>query len=230
MATLSAPTLQQLLSSVRTMLNQPKESNSFWKDIELTEYLNEAVSTYFTECVQVNEGYFTTQSDLNVVANTETVALPSDCFQIKNLYKKITNGYVLLPYRNNLTEGYSTQGGPSNETYFPSYYFRANNLVLHPVPTGSETAGLRIEYLSFPDQMVWGGDSLTSQVSPIFKQLLIMYAVYKAKLRESLVNGVNTYVVAQQHLGELYKIFKDSIAKRSKNPVYSIPFSPDSEV
>ena len=211
------------------MLNQPKESNSFWKDVELTEYLNEAVRIYFVECAQANEGYFTTQTDLNVTANTETVTLPTDCFQVKNLYKKVNNAYVLLQYLNTVTEGYSTQGGPSGESYFPSYSFRGNSIVLHPVPTGSETSGLRIEYIQFPDQMVWGGDSLTAQVSPIFKQLLIMYAVYKAKLRESMVNGVNTFTIPQQHLAELYKNFKDSLTGRSKNPTYTAPFNPELE-
>jgi len=227
MATLSAPTLQQLITSVRTMLNQPKEANSFWKDFELTEYLNEAVRMYFLECVQVNEGYFTTQSDLNITTDTETVALPSDCFQVKNLYKKVTNGYKILPYRNTVDASYSTQGGSSGDSYTPSYSFRGNNIVLHPVPNFSETSGLRIEYLQFPDQMVWGGDSLTTQVSPIFKQLIIMYAVYKAKLRESLVNNVNTYAGAQGNLAELYTLFKDAIVRRSRFPSFITPYNPE---
>ena len=227
MATLSAPTLQQLITSARTMLNQPKEANSFWKDVELTEYLNEAVRMYFLECVQVNEGYFTTQSDLNITTDTETVALPTDCFQVKNLYKKVTNGYKILPYRNSVDDSYSTQGGSSGEAYSPSYSFRGNSLVLHPVPNFTETSGLRIEYIQFPDQMVWGGDSLTTQVSPIFKQLIIMYTVYKAKLRESLVNNVNTYAGAQQNLAELYTLFKDAIIRRSRNPSYIVPFNPE---
>lgn len=229
MATLSAPTLQQLISSVRTMLNQPKESNSFWKDTELTEYLNEAVRLYFLECVLVDEGYFTTTTDLNIVANTETITLPTDCFQIKNLWKKVTNGYVLLPYRNSVTDGYSTQGGSSSEAYFPSYQFRANNLVFHPTPNFSETAGIKIEYIQFPDQMVWGGDSMTTQVSPIFKQLIQMYAVYKAKLRESMVNGVNLFAVPKSNVDELYVTFKDTIARRSRNPSYTVPFNPEME-
>lgn len=229
MATLSSPTLQQLLTSVRTMLSQPKESNSTWKDIELSEYLNEAVRVYFTECVLVNEGYFTTQTDLNIVNAAETVTLPADCFQIKNLYKKVSDGYRLLPYRNSVTADYSTVSTSSADSYFPAYSFRGSSIVLHPVPNFSESSGLRIEYIQFPDQMVWGGDSLTSQVSPIFKQIIVMYAVYKAKLRESLVSGVNTYGVAKENLGELYTLFKDTIQRRSRNPIYVIPFSPDSE-
>lgn len=229
MATLTSPTLQQLLTSTRTMLNQPKEANSFWKDVELTEYLNEAVRVYFTECVMADEGYFTTQSDLNIAADTETVALPSDCFQVKNLYKAVSGGYVLLNYNNSLTESYTSTGNTVGDSYIPTYHFRGNSLVLRPTPNGAQTSGLRLTYLQFPDQMVWGGDSLTAQVSPIFKQLIIMYAVYKAKLRESLVNGIDTYGVAQQHVAELYKLFKDALARRSKNPTFTLPFNPESE-
>jgi hypothetical protein len=229
MATLSTPTLQQLLTSVRTLLNQPRESNSFWKDVELTEYLNEAVRIYFLECTLVDEGYFTTVTNLDIVANTETIALPTDCFQVKNVWKKVNNGYINLPYKNNLTEGYSTQGGTASDTYQPCYEFQGNNLVLRPTPNFSETAGIRMQYLQFPDQMVWGGDSMTSAISPLFKQLIVIYAVYKAKLRESMVNNVNTYAVPKMNLEELYKLFKDTISRRSKNPTYVVPFSPDSD-
>src|SRR5687768_2519285 len=103
MATLSSPTLQNLITSIRSFLNQRNPNNSFWTDEELTAYLNEGVRMYFVEVVQNDEGYFTTQSDLNITADAETVALPSDCFQVKALYKKVTDGYEILPYRNNVT-------------------------------------------------------------------------------------------------------------------------------
>lgn len=227
MATLSAPTLQNLITDTRSFLNQKDPLNSFWTDQELTSYLNEAVRMYFGEVLLNNEGYFTTTSDLNIVANTETVALPTDCFKVKNLFKKVTNGYVLLPYRNNLTESFSTQGGTSGDAYFPDYNFRGNNIVLRPTPNFSETSGLRIEYIQFPDQMVNGGDSMTTQVSPIFKQLITMYAVYKAKLKESLVNGVEVHQNAAQNVGDLYRTFKETIAVRSTNPTFVIPFNPE---
>lgn len=230
MATLTQPTLQNLLTGVRTMLGQRDPLNSYWKDDELTDYINEAVRIYFLECVLANEGYFTTQTDLNIVANTETIALPTDCFEVKNVWKKVTNGYIVLPYRNSMVESYSTQGGSSSESYIPSYYFQSNNLVLRPTPNFSETAGIRIEYIQFPDNMVWGGDSMTNQVSPVFKQLIVMYAVYKAKLRESMVNGVATYAVAETNLNRLYILFKDTITQRSKNPTYVVPFNPESSI
>lgn len=226
MGTLASPVLQDLITSARNMLNQPDQSNSFWSDLELTDYANEAIRVYFSELASTDEGYFTAIDDLDITSGTETVTLPSDFFQIKTLYKKVNNGYIALPYRNVLDEGYSTQGGTSNDTYLPFYFFRKNTIVLRPTPQFSETDGLRIEYLQFPDTLVNGGDALTNQISPVFKQVVEMYMVYKAKLKESLVSGVRTHDVAAENLGELTKQFKDMIALRSKSPTAVKPFIP----
>lgn len=227
MATLSSPTLSKLTANVRNMLNSPNASNSFWTDAELADYLNDAVRLYFSEVVQLNEGQFTTQTDLNIVTDTETVALPTDCFEVKVLFKKVTNGYIALPYQPSLIDNYTTQGGTSSEAYLPAYQFRGNNLVLRPTPNFSETAGLRLEYVQFPETLVNGGDTLSTQVSPIFKELIEMYAIYKAKLKESMVNGVMMHKVPEENLAALYQNFKDSIASRSKYPQYTIPFNPE---
>lgn len=229
MATLSAPTLQKLITNTRSMLNSPNPNNSFWTDRELTEWINDGIRMYFNEVIMNDEGAFETQTDLNIVTDTETVALPTDFFKLKAVYKKVNTGYILLPYRNNLTESYSTQGGTSANNYTPYYYFRGNNLVLRPVPNFSETAGLRIEYTQFPETLVNGGDALTNQLSPIFKTIVEMHAVYKAKLKESLVNGATTYTPAAQNLSALFAQFKDAISQRSKNPIFVIPFNPEAD-
>lgn len=227
MGTLTSPTLQALITSTRNLLSQPDPNNSTWSDMELSEYANEAVRVYFNELLSVNEGQFAAIDDLNIVSGSETVALPSNSVKVRALYKKVNNGYVMLPYRNNLTEGYSTDGGTSGDTYMPYYYLRGNDIVLRPVPQFSETAGLRLEHVEFPDTLVNGGDALTAQISPVFKQLIEMYMVYKAKLKESLVNGVRLHDVAAENLAELTKQFKDVVALRSKNPTAIIPFNPE---
>ncbi len=226
MATLASPSLQNLITDVRVQLNSQDPTNSFWSDPEISGYLGDAIRRYFVMAVMDNEGYFTTQTDLNVVAATETIALPSDFFQIKNVWKKVTNGYISLTYRNMVAEGYISNSGTSGDSYIPVYYFQGNNLVLRPTPSYSETAGIRIEYTQFPTTMVYGGDTMTSQVSPIFKELIVMYAVYKAKLRESMVNGGNMHTVPAGQVQALYDEFKTAIAKRSKNPTFVIPFNP----
>jgi hypothetical protein len=225
MATLSSPTLQRLIGNVRGMLSQSNRNNSFWSDEDLMEYINEAVRLYFVEVTHSNEGLFTTTADLNIALDTETVALPTDCFEVKNLWKKVSNGYELLTY-SNAGESYSTQGGTSSTAYFPSFHFRGNSLVLRPTPNFAETAGLKLEYIQFPETMINGGDSLTNQVSPVFKQVIEAYAVYKAKLKESLVNGVTMHEVAKGNLNDMYIAFKDAIERRAKGPTFIQPFNP----
>lgn len=229
MGVLSSPTLQTLIGEVRVQINAPDPSNSFWEDSELTGYLNDAVRRYFSEAVRANEGYFTVTTTLNITANVETVALPTDCFEIKNLWKVIENGFVSLQYINSLNTGYSSQGGGPGDTYLPDYTFQGNNLLLKPVPNGSQTGGLKLEYTQFPATMVYGGDTLTSQVSPIFKELIVMYAVYKAKLRESTVNGGSMHTIPAGQVEALYNEFKQSIVKRSKSPTFVAMFNPESD-
>lgn len=226
MATLSSDTLQQLITNVRDMLGEPNPTNSYWTDEELTRYLNEGIKLYFNEVIQLDQGHFTTTTTLNITANTETIALPSDCVSVVNLYKKVQDEYVLLPYRPNRTQGYSTKGGNTSTTYLPSYYFRGNNIVLRDTPEFSETAGLLLEYVQFPTIMLYGGDTLTSQVAPIFTQVVEMYGVYKAKLKESMRNGSGVHQVAESNLGTLLTQFKDAVADRARYPKSVEPFDP----
>jgi hypothetical protein len=229
MALLPAPTLQSLINNIRNMLSQPDPTNSNWTDVEITSYINEGIRMYFSELVMIDEGNYVNQVDLDIQSNVETIDLPADFFKVRALYKAVTQGYLILPYRNNLTEGYYTDNGTNSETYLPYYYFRDNQLVIRPVPNFTQTAGFRLEYIQFPDTLVNGGDQLSSQIAPLFRQVIEMYAVYKAKIKESLVSGVRTHEVAAENLADLYKQFKETMQMRSKNPVAVIPFNPESE-
>jgi len=225
---LTNPSLQDLIQSVRDLLNQPDPNNSYWSDDELTRYLNEGVRLHMAELMDINEGYSTTTVNLNIVNGQETLALPADLFLIKAVYKVVTNGAIMLPYRNNLTEGYYTDGGTNTQTYLPYYYFRGRNLVLRPAPQFSETAGILIEYEQLPQSMVDGADTMDPQISALFRQSVEMYGVYKAKLKESLTNNIRVHDVAGENFRDLFKQFKDLSARRSRNPTATIPFNPES--
>lgn len=233
MSLLTSPSLGKLIFNVRNMLGEPNPVNSTWTDAELKEYINEAVRMYFAEVIANGEGHFTTTTDpasnLSVVAGTETVALPSDFFQMKALYVQRSNGWEILEYRNNITTGFiSSGGGTGSNSYNPYYYFLGNSIVLHPTPTFSATGILRLDYIQFPDQMVNGGDALTNQVSPVFKQVIEKYAIVQAKKKQSMVNGTDLTAIAKQDLADAYMSFKNAVNKRSMAPEYVIPFSPES--
>lgn len=232
MAVLTSPTLSKLIFNVRNMLGQPNPINSTWTDAEIKEYLNEGIRMYFAEVVKNQEGYFTTSTDpgsnLSYIANNELVALPSDCFEVKAAYVQRSNGWEILEYRNNVTSGFLTNtGSGGSNTYSPAYSFRGNNLVLHPTPNVDGANQIRLDYVQFPDQMINGGDAMTNQVSPVFKQLIEKYALAQAKKKQSLVNGTDLMSIANADLGIAYATFKDTINKRSAYPEYVVPFNPE---
>lgn len=226
MASLSSPTLERLLKEVRITLNQPSKNNSFWTDEELTMYLNDAIRVYFLEVNERSEGQFDTKVSLDLVADTETVSLPTDCFEVKALYRVFNDENKVLNYKPNIIESYGTTTSTGDSYYEPYYYFRGNDIVLRPIPGFSETGGLVLEYTQFPEVLILGSDVMPSKVSPVFKELIIMYAVYKAKIKESMVNGANTYSAAESHLADLYKTFKEDVGGRSKFPQFMRPFNP----
>lgn len=227
MGTLSSPTLQDLVTDVRNRVGQPDENNSTWSDSELRDYLNNGVRKYFGEVVQNAEGLFQSQTDLDVTAGQDTISLPSDFFEVVRLYRKVGDSYVPMVYNNSFTSGYTTNGPTSSASL--TYRLRgANTLVLRDVPQYSETNGLRLEYTAFPETMVTGGDAMTANVSPLFKDLIVAWAVYEAKLVESIRGqGVNTYGTAKSHFQELYSQFKDVIRKRSNYPMSTEAWDPE---
>lgn len=223
---LAPPTLQSIIESIRDLLGQPDPNNSFWTDVELTRYINEAVRIHMAELSSINEGQGGATVTLDLVANVETVALPSDCFIVRALYKVTTLQNVLLQYNNNLTDSYSSTAGGTTETYIPSYYFRGNNLVLRPPPTISETGGLLLEYIAMPASLQDSSDTLTAQISVMFLQSVEMYGVYKAKLKESLAQNTNLHANALANFADLFKQFRELSAKRSRKPTSTVPFDP----
>lgn len=236
MSLLASPTLNSLLTDVRNLLGQPNSDNSYWSDFEITQYINEGVRIYFAQVVKNYEGYFTVSTDPNAggsgnltyTANNELVALPTDCFQIRALYIQRPQGWSLLEYRNDVTHGYWTNtGNGSPNIYQPYYFFQGNNIVLRPVPNVTGTNALKLDYIQMPDQMVNGGDSLTNQISPVFKQLLVMYAVYKAKIKQSMVSGTDLTAIAKANLNEIFNSFKDAIMPRTASPRYTDTFDPE---
>jgi len=220
---LSSPSLQDLIQAERDMLNQPDPNNSFWSDDELTRYNNEAVRIHMAELADIDEGQFTTTATLDIVAGQELVALPSDFFAAKALYRVLNERNIKLNYDNS-SPSYPTGNSSSGENYIPDYFFRGNNLVLRQPPTFSETGGLILEYMQYPAVMLDSADQLSAQISALFRQSIEAYAVYKAKLKESLVNNMNVHSVAEGHWSGLFQQFKDLSAKRSRKTTSVVPF------
>lgn len=190
-------------------------------------HLNDGIALYFTDINMAAEGQFDTTTTLSCVSGTETIALPVDCFSVKALFIQLTTGEMVpLVYRQNFTDSYDSTVATSQAGYVPYYYLRGNDIVLRPAPGFNATNNLTLEYTALPTTLIYGGDTLTAGISPIFKELVVMYAVFKAKLTDDLVNNGTSSQAAGTHLGNLYQKFKNAIAERSKYPQFIAPFIP----
>lgn len=221
---LSAPTLQDLIEAERDLLNQPDPNNSFWSDAELIRYNNESVRIHMAELADIDEGQGATTATLNITSGTEIIALPSDCFTIKACYRVLNQRNVIMTYSNAINASYPTGNSWSGEAYVPDYYFRGNNLVLRQAPSFTEAGGIFIEYYQYPASLLDSSDTLTAQIAAMFRQSVEMYAVYKAKLKESLANNIRVHDVAYENWKELFQQFKDLSAKRSRKSTSVQPF------
>lgn len=161
MATLTSPTKDELIASVRRTLGQEDENNSSWSNKELGEYLDEAVRRYFAEVIQYSEGQFTTSTTLDLVAGQREVNCPSDFFEVVRLYKVLDDGRrQILSYDNSFNRSYTTNTSNNSTNYAPSYKLRRNQIVLETQPAFSQTGAWRSSILPFRLQWLTGGTHL----------------------------------------------------------------------
>ncbi len=227
MSTLVAPTLERLIRDARVLLGQPKAENSRWSDSELSSYANDAIQQIFLFINEIGEGQFDKSANLDIASGVETVDLPSDCFAIKALYKVQGTVNRRLEYRQSVLSDYDNNSNSSGSSaYEPYYYLRGNKIVLRPTPGFTEANSLVIEYTAYPSVLLYSADSLDNGISPLFKEMVVMYIVSKAKLKDDLVSGGNSRNAAETHLGNLYVNFKHQLSERSKAPQYVSPFEP----
>lgn len=111
-----------------------------------TRFINIAYMEYYNELVRVGHKGLLTTDDLNIVADTETVALPNDFFMIYKLSKNLTNERIPLNYSSKMQEVTYTSGAATGDCYIPDYSIQGSNIVLDPVPSTSVTDGLHLEY------------------------------------------------------------------------------------
>jgi hypothetical protein len=150
--------LPEIRDYVRSEFNQASTAGFISND-EIDRWGNEGLYKYVLMLMKANQGYFETTSLLDIVAAAEAIALPSNFSNEPSLLslviveKVLTNGRVPLNYRKRYNQVNPTTGDGSGETYFPTYDFRGNSLILEPTPVTSETDGIRIVFKGLPPKL-----------------------------------------------------------------------------
>lgn len=210
-------TLLQLRTTTRYYLDD--NSATRWSDTEVTEYLNQAYRHYYNRLVNMAyDSILATPVLLDTVAATPTVALPTDFYKCKILYKVLSDRKQPCVHKENFQGTVLTTLAPSN-FYVPTYSFQGMNLLLDPIPADSVTGALELHYWPVLTQMSSDSDTPVSGFSDQWQDLLPIYAAYQAKsLREEedVANIQNMLLLREKPFNEMLDAM--TIARRRVEP------------
>ncbi len=202
-------TLLQLRTITRYYLDD--NSAQRWSDVEVNNYINQAYRNYYNRLVNVSyQSLLATPVLLNTVASTATVALPSDFYKAKILYKILSDRKQPCIYKRNYQGTIVTNLMPSNY-YVPTYEFQGLNLILDPIPADSATGALELHYWPIMTVLSSDSDSPVDGFSEQWQDLLPIYAAWQAKSLREEEDVANI----QAMLAFREKPFNDMIAEMS---------------
>jgi len=153
--------LTEIQTYVKAEFNQ-SDNNSFISNVEINRWANEGLMRYAHQLMQASQGYFEIKINLDLVANTEAVALPSyfnvtekSHFGTIRLERNLPSATIPLQFRRRRDIS-NPSTGITGLTFLPTYDFRGNNIILEPAPTSAETNGLILVYQFMPPRLQSG--------------------------------------------------------------------------
>lgn len=175
--------LGEIRTLVRNLLDEPSEG--FWTDTELNIYINAAYEHYYLRIINSDyAGVLTTRTSLNIVAATDTVALPSDFLKHKKLERVFDTYKVPIDYNERHEMGTQTSGADSGN-YLPTWQIVGSDIVLEPPPSTSASNGLLLWYYPELTELSADGDTpVTGFRKNWHKMLAVKACVFAKGLKE----------------------------------------------
>ena len=150
--------LSGAIDEIRTRAGMSGSSNyHFLADDDIKSFINSSWSELYDILVQkYGDYYFATAAGLQTTANTQTVALPTDCYKIISLDWLASSGSTTnfrtlsRATMNDRQQGYPPYPATPNSPYGPAleYLPQGTNLLFVPTPTTAEH--LRLWYVPLP--------------------------------------------------------------------------------
>ena len=169
--------LGELRTKTRYYLDD--DSATRYTNTEVNVYINLAYNFYYQELVSHGyDGLLTTPASLNIVASTDTIALPSTFLKVKTLLRVIDTRKIPLEYfRNYDNVEYSNKYGE----YVPTYDLQGLNIKLYPTPDSSYTAGLELRYWPIMTELVDDANSPVAGFIAPWQNMITLKAAIFAK-------------------------------------------------
>ena len=179
--------LLQIRTKLRLKLDETSEG--FWLDDELDGYINESYFELWQLMLEVNFNGCLTSTFKDIVASTETIALPTDFHSARLIEKVVDSGTVPLWWDERFERANYTAGVAVNNGYQPSIRFVGQNLILEPTPAESQTGGIKITYYFYPDRLDDDADEPHIALHDFWHDLITYGATLIAKAKEEAIGG-----------------------------------------
>lgn len=220
-------TLGALRGRVRSYLDEP--TAAFWSDAELNNYINQAYFYNYMELVDAYENYFAQVVSINIVAGTDTYALPANFDKIR-LLERVVDNAVTIPLQefNRIEASNLINTFTATNLFLPTYRFSGGNFILEPMPQVSITNGLRLEYVPAPVAMAIDADQPNANFLDHWQEIIVLRAVISAKLKEEMTGNQGADLGPfQTMLTNWENKVKEALEQRTMGRRYTEPFGLD---
>lgn len=210
-------TLIQLRTSVQ--IRGGYETSQDITTTVLNDIINEAIAELYDIIVAKWADYYTVlSSNIAIVANTASYAIPTDFYKLRKVEILISGSDFrkLYPHDLDVAHRYTSTG--LSQAY--RYRLQAGNLVLVPTPTVAGT--MRIYYIPFAARLT--SDSDTFDGINNYEELVIQLALKRCKAREELDTSD-----IEREIERLSQRVRQSSDGRDAEPFYLDPNGPPIE-
>lgn len=218
-----ATTRLALQNEIYEILQKSPTAYGLFTPAKVSAAINDSLNYIQSKMIRIGTGWLTKRAYLNIVAGTQSIALPTGVAVI-NFIKKQTNGtdYEPITFEENAT-GISSTQTPAGQTGVPFYHLVDGAIFLEPIPGVSLTDGLLIEYVAYPSALTADASLVDTQLDlPAF----IQYAKWRsAKMLYSLGNQHGAVPAWAQYEAEWLMEVQTIIAKRIRMPGLRLAFS-----
>ena len=170
-------TLANLRTELRLELRDP--DGVTFQDADIDYAINQAYFKIYAAIAKVNEDFFVTTANVNIVSGTRSYSLPSDHLKTKKL--EFVDGSVQIPLKR-YKRGYGLNytGGVSFNTVssYPDYDFEGITFVLEPTPLISLTSGLKHTYYQTATKLVSSTDTINSNYKDMWSSGVTLDAAF----------------------------------------------------
>jgi hypothetical protein len=216
--------LLQIRTKARRKLDEL--TAKFWSDDELDDYINETYRKIWELLIDNSYRKALKVANLNLVANTRTVALPSDYVKTRLIEHLVGSIYYPCKYYERYDTPVGSDSSPSaayGDQYSFSYSFLGDSLVFEPTPINSETGSIRLTYFYIPDYLE--DDTDEPDIPSLYHDLFVLGCVIQAKEKEEMIGGGGASIAPfVSDYADLWDKFLNSISKQSQQRTYSQAF------